>query len=114
MEGIVEAAQAIYRESLAQTGIVDFDDMILFPLIKNLRVKFGKDLIFLDEAQDLSRVRQALAKKFVKPGGRMVVVGDDRQAIYGFSGADAAALDNLTSSLGAIKMPLSITWRCPK
>jgi superfamily I DNA/RNA helicase len=114
MDAIVECAQVIYRESLALTSVIDFDDMILFPLIKNLRVKFGKDLIFLDEAQDLSRARQALAKKFVKPGGRMVIVGDDRQAIYGFSGADAAALDNLTSSLGAIRMPLSITWRCPK
>src|SRR5258708_36261347 len=103
MEGIVEAAQAIYRESLAQTGIIDFDDMILFPLVKNLRVKFGKDLLFLDEAQDLSRARQALAKKFIKPGGRIVIVGDDRQAIYGFSGADAAALDNLTESMQAIR-----------
>lgn len=114
MDAIVACAQTIYRESLAQTNVIDFDDMILFPLIKNLRVKFGKDLIFLDEAQDLSRARQALAKKFLKPTGRMVIVGDDRQAIYGFSGADAAALDNLTASLKAVKMPLSITWRCPK
>lgn len=114
MDAIVALAQMIYKESLAQTDVIDFDDMILFPLIKNLRVKFGKDLIFLDEAQDLSRSRQALAKKFIKPGGRMVVVGDDRQAIYGFSGADAAALDNLIKSLGATVLPLSITWRCPK
>lgn len=115
MDAIVAAAQVIYRESLAITDEIDFDDMILFPLIKNLRVKFGKDLIFLDEAQDLSRARQALAKKFMRqPNGRMIVVGDDRQAIYGFSGADAAALENLTQSLSAVKMPLSITWRCPK
>jgi superfamily I DNA/RNA helicase len=114
MDAIVEMAQIIYRESLALTAVVDFDDMILFPLIKNLRVKFGKDLIFLDEAQDLSRSRQALARKFIKPGGRMVVVGDDRQAIYGFSGADAAALSNLVSGLNATTLPLSITWRCPK
>ena len=64
---VVEAAQAVYRDSLAQTSLVDFDDMILFPLVKNLRVKFGKDLIFVDEAQDLSRARQALIRKFLKP-----------------------------------------------
>lgn len=114
MELVVEAAQEIYRLSLAQTDVVDFDDMVLFPLIKNLRVKFGKDLIFLDEAQDLSRARQALAKKFLKRGGRMVIVGDDRQAIYGFSGADAAALENLSKALDAEVLPLSVTWRCPK
>lgn len=114
IDQIVEAAQMVYRESLANIKEVDFDDMILFPLIKNLRVKFGKDEIFLDEAQDLSRARQALARKFLKPGGRMSIIGDDRQAIYGFSGADAAALDNLTKALNATTLPLSITWRCPK
>jgi len=111
---VVAAARFVYKASLAQTDVVDFDDMILFPLVKNLVVKFGKDVVFLDEAQDLSRARQALARKFVKRGGRMVVVGDDRQAIYGFSGADAAALPNLIESLDATVLPLSVTWRCPK
>lgn len=115
MDLVIVAAQQIYRESLNQTNVIDFDDMILFPLVKSLRVKFTKDVIFLDEAQDLSRARQALARKFMKPGtGRMIVVGDDRQAIYGFSGADAAALNNLTEELGAMTLPLSVTWRCPK
>jgi DNA helicase-2/ATP-dependent DNA helicase PcrA len=114
MDSVVEAAISIYRASLDQTDVVDFDDMILFPLIKNLRVKFGKDLILLDEAQDLSRARQALAQKFLKPNGRMCVIGDDRQAIYGFAGADAAALPNLVRALSATTLPLSISWRCPK
>lgn len=115
MEEIVAAAQRVYVASLENTSCIDFDDMILFPLIKNLRVKWGKDFIFLDEAQDLSRARQALARKFIRyQTGRMIVVGDDRQAIYGFSGADAAALDNLVRGLDARVLPLSVTWRCPK
>jgi superfamily I DNA/RNA helicase len=44
----------------------------------------------------------------------MVIVGDDRQAIYGFSGADAAAIDNQVAQFGATILPLSVTWRCPK
>jgi len=115
MDLIIEAAQVIYRESLAQTDVIDFDDMILFPLVKNMRVKFGKDFIFLDEAQDLSPARQALARKFLKPHtGRMILVGDPAQAIYGFSGADAEALPNMIRSLQAVELPLSVTWRCPK
>jgi len=114
VDAVVAHAQAIYRRSLSQTDVVDFDDMILFPLVKNLRVKFQKDFLFVDEAQDLSRVRQALAKKFVKPKGRMVIVGDDKQAIYGFAGADAAALTNLQCQLQTRNLPLSVTWRCPK
>lgn len=114
IDDVVALAQIVYKQSLAQTDVVDFDDMILFPLIKNLRVKFQKDFLFVDEAQDLSRVRQALAKKFVKPSGRMIIVGDDRQAIYGFAGADAAALSNLQNQLKTKTLPLSVTWRCPK
>ena len=112
---VVTAAQHIYRLSLQQTAVIDFDDMILFPLVKNLRVKFTKDVMFLDEAQDLSRARQALARKFLKHRtGRMIIVGDDRQAIYGFSGADASALSNMIEAYGAKVLPLSVTWRCPR
>jgi len=115
LDSVIEAAQIIYRQSLAQTNVVDFDDMILFPLVKNLRVRFGKDIVFVDEAQDLSPARQALIRKFVKPHtGRMIIVGDDRQAIYGFSGADAEALPNMIEALNATVLPLSVTWRCPK
>lgn len=114
LDRVVTASQVVYRASLDQTSVIDFDDMVLMPLIKNLRVKFTKDIIFLDEAQDLSRARQALARKFLSPvTGRMVVVGDDMQAIYGFSGADAQALQNLATELDAITLPLSVTWRCP-
>lgn len=114
-EYVVEAAQQVYRRSLEITQVIDFDDMILMPLVKNLRVKFTKDVVFLDEAQDLSATRQALARKFVDPRkGRLVIVGDDRQAIYGFSGADASALPRLIESSHAEVFPLSVTWRCPR
>jgi superfamily I DNA/RNA helicase len=115
MDGIVKAAQDVYRLSLDDTKRVDFDDMILFPLVKNLRVKFQKDFVFLDEAQDTSPARQALVRKFIKPGtGRLIIVGDDRQAIYGFSGADSAAMPNMIRDADATVLPLSVTWRCPK
>jgi len=111
---VIRAAQWVYKQSLQQTNVVDFDDMILFPLVKNLRVKFTRDVIFVDEAQDISRARQALVRKFLSPGGQLHIVGDDRQAIYGFSGADANALENMIEQLDAVVLPLTMTWRCPK
>jgi DNA helicase-2/ATP-dependent DNA helicase PcrA len=114
-EALVGAAQEVYRAGLRITDKVDFDDMILLPLVLGLRVKFTKDVLFMDEAQDLSPARQALARKFVRPGtGRMIIVGDDRQAIYGFTGADSEALPNMIAQLRAKVLPLSVTWRCPK
>ena len=114
MDRVVEAAQHIYRKSLEITTVVDFDDMVLFPLVHGLRVNYPKDLIFLDEAQDTSRARRALIKKFLKPGGRLMIVGDDRQAIMGFAGASANALDEMIDEMKAEVLPLTMTWRCPK
>lgn len=120
LDAIVTCAQNIYRIGLDITQYIDFDDMILFPLIKSLRVKFHRDIIFVDEEQDLSPARQALIKMFVRPKtGRLVLVGDPEQAIYGWSGADANAMENLgreleESELGLIRLSLSVTWRCAK
>jgi superfamily I DNA/RNA helicase len=114
MDKVVEAAQYIYRKSLEKTDVVDFDDMVLFPLVYNLRVAYPKDLIYLDEAQDTSRARRALIKKFLTPGGRLMIVGDDRQAIMGFAGASANALDEMIEEMHAEVLPLTMTWRCPK
>ncbi len=114
LDGVIEAAQQIYRASLAQVEVVDFDDMILFPLVKNLRVRFQKDLLIVDEFQDAGRARQALLAKFVKANGIMVVVGDDRQGIYGFAGAQADALDKWVALKNAQVLPLTVCWRCPQ
>jgi hypothetical protein len=49
---------------------------------------------------DIGRARQALISKFVKRHtGILLVVGDDRQGIYGFAGAQADALDQLIEEL---------------
>ncbi len=47
-------------------------------------------------------------------GGRIVIVGDDRQGIYGFRGASVNALDQLKAKLSAEELPLTVTRRCPK
>jgi superfamily I DNA/RNA helicase len=114
LDAVIKAAQHLYKLSLEQTDVVDFDDMVLWPLVKNLRVKFTKDIIFVDEAQDISRARQALIRKFLSPGGQLHIIGDDRQAIYGFSGADADALPNMIEALDSAILPLTVTFRCPK
>ena len=114
MDKVIEAAQHIYRKSLELTTVIDFDDMVLFPLVKGIRVRYGKDMIIVDEAQDTSRARRALFELFLKPGGRLIIVGDDRQAIMGFAGASADALDEWIRMKNAEVLPLTMTWRCPK
>tara|TARA_R100000808_G_scaffold21211_1_gene45856 strand:+ start:5433 stop:6941 length:1509 start_codon:yes stop_codon:yes gene_type:complete len=89
---------------------IDFDDMIWLPIALNIDIP-KVDVLFVDEAQDLNRSRQLLAMKSAR---RIVLVGDDRQAIYGFTGADAESMKNMEQELGEVKvMPLTITRRCP-
>jgi len=111
---VIEAAQKIFNESAATINtVVDFDDMIWAPLFKNVRV--GQyDFVLIDEAQDTNTTRRMLALRMLKPNGRLIAVGDDRQAIYGFTGADADSLDLIREAMGSIVLPLNTTYRCPK
>lgn len=94
-------------------GRISFDDMVYIPLALNLARPWFT-LVVVDEAQDMSYSQLLLAQRACKKGGRIVVVGDDRQAIYGFRGADAGALDRLKSELKAAELGLTVTYRCPK
>jgi superfamily I DNA/RNA helicase len=112
---IIRAAQRVYRISLNQCrDVIDFDDMILAPLVFRARF-WPKDWVLLDESQDTNPARRALALAMLKPKtGRMIFVGDDRQAIYGFTGADSDSMKQLKEVTGAITLPLNVTRRCPK
>jgi superfamily I DNA/RNA helicase len=68
----------------------------------------------VDEAQDLSPLRQMFAYAMAGPRGRLVFVGDDRQAIYGFSGADTDSLTKIEQHLQAKRLYLTSTFRCGK
>ena len=94
-------------------GTIDFDDMI-FVALRNKWV-FGRfDLVVIDEAQDMNAAQLMLAQLSCKAGGRIAVVGDDRQAIYGFRGADSNSVDRLKAALKATELGLTVTYRCPK
>lgn len=93
------------------TQIVDFDDMVWLPVELGLRVR-QFDRVFVDETQDLNKAQIKLALNACAKGGRICAVGDDRQAIYAFRGADERAVPNIIESLSAKILPLSVTYRC--
>jgi superfamily I DNA/RNA helicase len=109
----IDAAQYLLDTSNRLTQIVDFSDMIYMPILNKMKI-WQYDNILLDEAQDTNATRRALVKMMLKPSGRLFAVGDPCQAIYGFTGADSAALDNIRSEFNAETLPLTVTYRCPK
>lgn len=92
----------------------DFTDMIYRACIDEVRLpKF--DFIFVDESQDLSAAQQYIISAIKSKKGRMIAVGDPRQAIYGFAGADANSYNNLKTLFpNTIELPLSVNYRCGK
>ena len=110
---IVDAAIDILKKSNAKTDVVDFDDMVYLPVLLKLRF-WQYPWVFIDEAQDTNPARRALVRAVLSPGGRVVAVGDRRQAIYGFTGADANALDLIREDFDAIELPLTVSYRCPR
>lgn len=92
---------------------IDFDDQLYLTVIFRVPVpKF--DFVFVDEAQDVSDIQRALLAAAMKPEGRLIAVGDPHQAIYGFRGADSNSIENIARLFNAVRLPLSISYRCPK
>src|SRR5690606_14195582 len=93
---------------------ISFDDMIWLPYVHGWKPTHLYDRIFIDEAQDLSKARTELLLSYLKPDGRILAVGDEYQAIYKFAGAKENALSELCARLNAKRLPLSVSYRCPK
>lgn len=111
-EVVLEKLPELIRICAERTTVIDFDDMIWLPVYLNLPI-IKYDWVFCDEAQDLNKVQIELVLRTVKKGGRIVCVGDPKQSIYGFRGADLEAIPNIINATNATQLPLSITYRCP-
>jgi len=102
-----EILQACY-----ESPFVDFDDMMYIAVRDGLVLpKF--DFVLVDEGQDTNPIQRAILRKIMKPTSRLVVVGDDAQAIYGFRGADSDSLKLIADEFDCIELPLTVTYRCP-
>lgn len=97
----------------AEQGRLDFGDMLFVPVRKRMPVPMF-DLVCVDEAQDYSPVALELTLSLATAGARLVFVGDPRQSIFGFAGADPDAMKLISERLAARVMPLSVTYRCPR
>ena len=108
---VLERCKEVKRDNT-----IDHADMIWLPVILNLPV-IRYDMLLVDEAQDLNRCQQALAKR---AGKRLILCGDPKQAIYGFAGADSESMNRMYNELkgedkvSCVVLPLTVTRRCGK
>ena len=90
-----------YEKAKADSRLIDFDDILVLcgrhlQQDRNAREAFRWRFrhVFVDEFQDVNPLQFALLKVMVGDDPNLCVVGDSRQAIYGWNGADSSYLDD--------------------
>ena len=87
-------------------GLIDFNDMILDFVKSDKSPKF--DVVFIDEAQDLSRMQWDMVNHFNTQDS--FIAGDDDQAIFRWAGAD---VDRFITQTGKL-LHLTQSMRIPR
>lgn len=96
---------AVWKKS---KGLVDYTDMLAEFVESGPPVRL--EVLFVDEAQDLSALQWQVVRKLATKARRVVIAGDDDQAIYRWAGADVDQFVNLP---GDVRV-LGQSWRCPE
>ena len=102
----VKPIYEIYEKQLRAKRIVDFNDMINFAYRGMQKVKdktryINYKYVIIDEYQDISIMRYNLIKKLSDLfEAKIVAVGDDWQAIFGFSGSEVGLFTNFCNLMG--------------
>ena len=100
-----------YGQLKKERGAIDFIDQetLALHLLGKAEVqeelRHQLDLVLVDEFQDTSPIQLAIFLKLAEIAPRSVWVGDQKQSIYGFRGADPALMDAAISAILADKEP---------
>lgn len=110
---------AAYKNKKQQLGVIDFDDLltICHHLLKTqpqLAEKYSRHYpyIYLDEAQDSSKLQLEILGFVTKHSKLFFVVGDEDQSIYSFRGAQPEAIMNLVERHKIQPHKMEVNFRC--
>ena len=112
-------------EEKQRLSVLDFDDLQLRTL-KLLddhphlfaRISERYRFFLVDEFQDTNGLQRDLMRKLgLRPGANLFIVGDRKQSIYGFRGADVDVFGEMTEAIenaGGFQQPLHLNFRSQK
>ena len=91
--GVIEKIYELYANDLVENDYIDFNDMINDAIIELRNEKYihPYKYVIVDEYQDTSYTRYKLLQEVQNStGAKVIVVGDDWQSIFGFTGCDVS------------------------
>ncbi len=98
-----------YEAYKKQRGLIDYIDMEIqvkrlldHPYVKEV-LKSELDLLMVDEFQDTSPIQLEIFLKLSEIAKHSVWVGDPKQSIYGFRGADPKLMQAIIQEAGGVK-----------
>lgn len=104
----IEAIQE-YEAYKKQRGLIDYIDMEIqvkrlldHPYVKEV-LQSELDLLMVDEFQDTSPIQLEIFFKLSQIAKHSVWVGDPKQSIYGFRGADPKLMQAIIEKMGGVK-----------
>lgn len=100
----VSRALALFKQN---RGFLDYTDMLAE--FVNMESPPHLDVLLVDEAQDLSALQWRVVELLARSARRVVVAGDDDQAIYRWAGADVEHMIDLPGDARVLDQ----SYRCP-
>lgn len=115
------AADALgeYEQYKKKRGLIDYTDMETY-VSRLLRIESVRetlrpelDLLLVDEFQDTSPIQLDIFLQLSRLARHSIWVGDPKQSIYGFRGAEPALMQAIISATGGVRPEnvLGISWR---
>lgn len=95
---------------MAKLG-ADFDDLLWLAARGDIDLP-RYETLFIDEAQDTNGLQRAIIMRYRLRGTRIIAVGDQGQALYGFRGAGTDSMNQLQKLLQAKRLPMLYSYRC--
>lgn len=102
-----------YQNELNKHHLIDFDGMIQSCYKKLEGISLSYRYLIIDEYQDISYIRFCLIKKIAMLyHTKIIVVGDDFQSIYSFSGSNLSLFVDFKKKMGYAKcLKITNTYR---
>lgn len=106
-EGKYEFIETEIGRMKQQLNLKDFTDMLVDYM--SVGEPIPVRIAYIDEAQDLTRLQWLVVEKMFSQAEKIVVAGDDDQAVYEWAGADVTKFINFSSD----KVMLDKSYRMP-